>query len=68
MKRRAKPARPVTLAPSDYQPSQAEIREEFTLPVQGKDVREKMRSLAEMVLAPVKITRKNPKSKRKTSP
>ena len=55
------PKRIITLKPSTYQPSKAEVQDEIKLDVPGTDVHERAKNLARAVLQPVEI--RNEKSK-----
>ena len=51
--------RKVVLPPEDYEPTQAEMEEEFAVDVPGDDIMEKMNNFASAIMRPVKIERKN---------
>ncbi|MCY4156762.1 MAG: hypothetical protein OXF66_04910 [Gammaproteobacteria bacterium] len=50
-----KKPKPLVLKPKTYQPSKAELEEEISLLIPGKDVHERARNLARAVLQPVEI-------------
>ena len=45
----------VSLKPSDYQPSKAELKEKHKLEVPGDTIKEQMDTLADAVMQPAKI-------------
>lgn len=56
----------IELVKSDYQPTKAELEEEFTLDVPGETVDQRMRNLTMALLQPVKIRRINQPRKKPT--
>lgn len=59
MTKTPKKPKTVELVKSDYQPTKAELEEEFELDVPGKTVNERMKNLTLGLMQPVKIRRIN---------